>query len=226
MTFSERDLSVGDYVYVWASGIHLQIRLEEAKGAVLVVMGVRVDGTKELIALAGGYRGSSQSWARGGCRRRGMRSRPRCWRWSPRLVERVERGLPRITRRQRCWGHDTANCRGSLSKLVQPVAKVIQVIYNAVDKEHAAAAVKAFAKQYGARFPKVVKMIVDGEDELLAFYDLPAEHWVHLRIADPIELTFAIVCLWVKVTKGAGSRAAGWWWSSSSSSPPRSAGVP
>lgn len=80
-----------------------------------------------------------------------------------------------------------------------------QDIYNAEDKEHAAAAVKAFARQYGAKFPK----IVDDEDELLAFYDFPAEHWIHLRTTNPIEPTFATVRLRTKVTKGAGSRAAG-----------------
>lgn len=113
------------------------------------------------------------------------------------------------TRHQRCWVHKTANCLDSLPKSAQPAAKkAIQDIYNAEDKEHAAAAVKAFAKQYGAKFPKAVKKIVDDEDELLAFYDFPAEHWIHLRTTNPIESTFATVRLRKKVTKGAGSRAA------------------
>ncbi|WP_256223734.1 transposase [Streptomyces sp. ok210] len=81
-------------------------------------------------------------------------------------------------------------------------------IYNAEGKEHAAKAVKAFAQQYGAKFPKAVKKITDDEDELLAFYDFPAEHWIHLRTTNPIESTFATVRLRAKVTKGAGSRAA------------------
>ncbi len=110
---------------------------------------------------------------------------------------------------QRCWVHKTANCLDSLPKSAQPAAKkAIQDIYNAEDKEHAAEAVKAFAKQYGAKFPKAVKKIVDDEDELLAFYDFPAEHWIHLRTTNPIESTFATVRLRTKVTKGAGSRAA------------------
>ncbi|WP_425839333.1 IS256 family transposase [Streptomyces fractus] len=210
-TFSERDLSATDYVYVWADGIHLRIRLEEAKAAVLVVMGVRADGTKELIAMADGYRESSESWASlmRDCQRRGMRA--------PVLAvgdgalgfwHALNEVFPE-TRHQRCWVHKTANCLDSLPKSAQPAAKkAIQDIYNAEDKEHAAAAVKAFAKQYGAKFPKAVKKIVDDEDQLLAFYDFPAEHWIHLRTTNPIESTFATVRLRTRVTKGAGSRAA------------------
>ncbi|MGW7489398.1 IS256 family transposase [Streptomyces sp. NPDC054786] len=209
--FGERDLSVTDYVYVWADGIHLRIRLEEAKAAVLVIMGVRTDGTKELIAMADGYRESSESWASllRDCQRRGMRA--------PVLAvgdgalgfwNAVNEVFPQ-TRHQRCWVHKTANCLDSLPKSAQPAAKkAIQDIYNAEDKEHAAAAVKAFAKQYGAKFPKAVKKVADDEDELLAFYDFPAEHWIHLRTTNPIESTFATVRLRTKVTKGAGSRVA------------------
>ncbi|MFE4415813.1 IS256 family transposase [Streptomyces sp. NPDC056821] len=209
--FGERDLSATDYVYVWADGIHLRIRLEEAKAAVLVVMGVRADGTKELIAMADGYRESSESWASllRDCQRRGMRA--------PVLAvgdgalgfwNAINEVFPE-TRHQRCWVHKTANCLDSLPKSAQPAAKkAIQDIYNAEDREHAAKAIAAFAKQYGAKFPKAVKKIVDDEAELLAFYDFPAEHWIHLRTTNPIESTFATVRLRTKVTKGAGSRAA------------------
>lgn len=108
------------------------------------------------------------------------------------------------TRHQRCWVHKTANCLDSLPKSAQPAAKkAIQDIYNAEDREHAAKAIAAFAKQYGAKFPKAVKKIVDDEAELLAFYDFPAEHWIHLRTTNPIESTFATVRLRTKVTKGA-----------------------
>ncbi|MGW1354405.1 IS256 family transposase [Streptomyces sp. NPDC002409] len=208
---SERDLSATDYVYVWADGIHLRIRLEEAKAAVLVVMGVRADGTKELIAMTDGYRESAESWAGllRDCQRRGMRA--------PVLAvgdgalgfwNALNEVFPE-TRHQRCWVHKTANCLDSLPKSAQPAAKkAIQDIYNAEDREHAAAAVKTFAKQYSAKSPKAVKKIVDDEDELLAFYDFPAEHWIHLRTTNPVESTFATVRLRTKVTKGAGSRAA------------------
>lgn len=104
--------------------------------------------------------------------------------------------------------HKTASVLDSRPKSAQPAAKkAIQEIYNAEDREHAAVAVKAFAKQYGAKFPKAVKKIVDDEAELLAFHDFPAEHWIHLRTTNPIESAFETVRLRTKVTRGAGSRA-------------------
>ncbi|MFF3342751.1 IS256 family transposase [Streptomyces flavidovirens] len=209
--FQDRDLSATDYVYVWADGVHLRIRLEEAKAAVLVLMGVRADGTKELIAMTDGYRESSEAWAGllRDCARRGMRA--------PVLAvgdgalgfwNALHEVFPE-TRHQRCWVHKTANVLDALPKSAQPAAKrAIQEIYNAEDKEHAARAIAAFAKQYGAKYPKVVKRITDEEEDLLAFFDFPAEHWIHLRTTNPIESTFATVRLRTKVTKGAGSRAA------------------
>ena len=209
--FGERDLSEADYVYVWADGIHLKVRLEQAKACVLVLMGVRADGTKELIAMADGYRESSESWANllRDAARRGMRA--------PVLAvgdgalgfwKALAEVFP-ATRPQRCWVHKTANVLDSLPKSAQPAAKkAIQDIYNAEDRDHAARAVEAFAKQYSPKFPKAVKKITDDEDELLAFYEFPAEHWIHLRTTNPIESTFATVRLRTKVTRGAGSRAA------------------
>ncbi|MEU2509676.1 IS256 family transposase [Streptomyces sp. NPDC007863] len=210
-TFMDRDLSATDYVYVWADGVHLRIRLEEAKAAVLVMVGVRADGSKELIAMTDGYRESSEAWAglMRDCARRGMRA--------PVLAvgdgalgfwNALNEVFPE-TRHQRCWVHKTANVLDALPKSAQPAAKrAIQEIYNAEDKEHAAKAIAAFAKQYGAKYPKVVKRLTDDEEELLAFFDFPAEHWIHLRTTNPIESTFATVRLRTKVTKGAGSRAA------------------
>ncbi|MFB6711738.1 IS256 family transposase [Streptomyces sp. NPDC056237] len=210
--FMDRELSATDYVYVWADGVHLRIRLEEAKAAVLVLMGVRADGTKELIAMTDGYRESSEAWAGllRDCARRGMRA--------PVLAvgdgalgfwNALSEVFP-DTRHQRCWVHKTANVLDALPKSAQPAAKrAIQEIYNAEDKEHAARAVRDFERAYGAKYPKVVKRITDDEDELLAFFDFPAEHWIHLRTTNPIESTFATVRLRTKVTRGAGSRAAG-----------------
>ncbi|MET9683815.1 IS256 family transposase [Streptomyces coeruleorubidus] len=209
--FMDRDLSAADYIYVWADGVHLRIRLEEAKAAVLVMVGVRADGTKELIAMTDGYRESSEAWAAlmRDCARRGMRA--------PVLAvgdgalgfwNALHEVFPE-TRHQRCWVHKTANVLDALPKSAQPAAKrALQEIYNAEDKEHAARAIAAFAKQYGAKYPKVVKRIADDEEELLAFFDFPAEHWIHLRTTNPIESTFATVRLRTKVTKGAGNRAA------------------
>ncbi|WP_078917136.1 IS256 family transposase [Streptomyces sp. NRRL S-813] len=209
--FGERDLSATDYVYVWADGIHLRIRLAEGKSCVLVVMGVRADGTKELIAMADGYRESAESWAGllRDCARRGMRA--------PVLAvgdgalgfwKALAEVFPEA-RHQRCWVHKTANVLNAIPKSAQPSArKALQDIYNAEDREHAVKAVAAFEKTYGAKWLKAVKKITDDIDELLAFYDFPAEHWVHLRTTNPIESTFATVRLRTKVTRSAGSAAA------------------
>ncbi|MFI2636593.1 IS256 family transposase [Streptomyces collinus] len=209
--FMDRDLSEVDYVYVWADGIHLNVRLEEAKACVLVLIGVRADGSKELVALKDGYRESGESWADllRDCARRGMRA--------PALA--VDdgalgfwRALAEVfpaTREQRCWVHKTANVLDSMPKSAQPGAKrAIQDIYNAEDRDHAEAAIKTFTQLYGAKFPKAVKKITDDQDQLLAFYDFPAEHWIHLRTTNLIESTFSTVRLRTKVTRGAGSRTA------------------
>ncbi|MGW1621143.1 IS256 family transposase [Streptomyces sp. NPDC002172] len=209
--FMDRDLAEVDYVYVWADGIHLNVRLEEAKACVLVLIGVRADGSKELVALKDGYRESGESWAdlMRDCARRGMRA--------PVLAVGdgalgFWKALAEVfpdTREQRCWVHKTANALDSMPKSAQPGAKkAIQDIYNAEDKQHAEAAITTFAQLYGAKFPKAVKKITDDQDQLLAFYDFPAEHCIHLRTTNPIESTFATVRLRTKVTRGAGSRAA------------------
>ncbi|MFD8463476.1 IS256 family transposase, partial [Streptomyces antimycoticus] len=209
--FMDRDLAEVDYVYVWADGIHLNVRLEEAKACVLVLIGVRADGSKELVALKDGYRESGESWADllRDCARRGMRA--------PILAVGdgalgFWKALAEVfpdTREQRCWVHKTANVLDSMPKSAQPGAKkAIQDIYNAEDRDHAEAAIKTFVQLYGAKFPKAVKKITDDQQELLAFYDYPAEHWIHLRTTNPIESTFSTVRLRTKVTRGAGSRTA------------------
>jgi transposase-like protein len=174
-------------------------------------MGVRVDGTKELIAIAEGLRESTESWADllRDCRRRGMRD--------PMLVVGdgamgLWRALAEVfpqARHQRCWVHKIRNVSNALPKSAQPGAKkALQEIYNAEDRAHAEKAVTAFEKTYGAKWPKATAKITGEVDELLAFYDFPAEHWVHLRTTNPIESTFSTVKLRTKVTRGAGSPAA------------------
>lgn len=114
------------------------------------------------------------------------------------------------TAEQRCWVHRTANVLGALPKSAHPGAKKhLAEIYNAEDKTHATAAAKTFAAAYETKFPKAIAKIVDDLDMLLAFYDYPAEHWVHLRTTNPIESTFATVRHRTRVTQGPGSRAAG-----------------
>jgi transposase-like protein len=210
--FGNRDLSTVDYVYVWADGIHVNIRLDEEKLCLLVMVGVRVDGTKELIALSEGYRESTGSWADllRDCARRGMRAPVLAVGdgalgfWSA-----LKEVFP-TTRTQRCWFHKIGNVLSALPKSAHPGAKrALAEIWNAEDRDHARRAVAAFKLAYGAKFGKAVAKITDDLDELLAFYDFPAEHWVHLRTTNPIESTFATVRHRTKVTKGPGSKAAG-----------------
>ncbi|MFL6072057.1 MAG: IS256 family transposase [Mycobacteriales bacterium] len=209
--FQARDLCRTDFVYVWADGVHLKVRLDQAKACVLVMVGVRADGSKELIALDEGYRESGESWANllRDCSRRGMRAPILAVGDGALGFWKALREVFPETREQRCWVHKTANVLDALPKSAQPAAKnALADICNAEDMERAAAAIKAFARQYSAKFPKAVAKVVDDEDVLLAFYDYPAEHWIHLRTTNPIESTFSTVWLRTKVTRGAGSRAA------------------
>jgi len=211
-TFAARDLAGVDYVYLWADGVHVNIRLEEHKLCLLVMIGVRADGRKELVALADGYRESAESWADllRDCKRRGMTA-PVLAAGDGALGFWAALGevFPQ-TRAQRCWFHKIANVLGSLPKSAHPAAKkALAEIWNAEDKDHAVAAVKEFTATYGVKYDKAVAKVADDLEELLAFYDFPAEHWVHLRTTNPIESTFATVRHRTKVTKGPGSRAAG-----------------
>jgi transposase-like protein len=210
--FAARDLSGVDYVYCWVDGIHVNIRLEEHKLCLLVVIGVRADGTKELVTLADGYRESTESWADllRDAKRRGMRSPVLAVGDGALGFWGALREVFGETREQRCWFHKTGNVLAALPKSAHPTAKkALAEIWGAEDKTHALAAVKTFGELFGAKFPKAVAKIADDADELLAFYDYPAEHWVHLRTTNPIESTFATVRHRTKVTRGPGSRAAG-----------------
>src|SRR5262245_6702572 len=210
--FGQRDLSTVDYVYLWADGVHLGVRLEEEKLCLLVMIGVRIDGTKELVALAEGYRESAGSWADllRDCKRRGMRAPILAIGDGALGFWTALREVFPATREQRCWFHKIGNVLSALPKSAHPAAKkALAEIWNAEDREHARRAVAAFKLAYGAKFAKAVDKITDDLDELLAFYDFPAEHWIHLRTTNPIESTFATVRHRTKVTKGPGSKAAG-----------------
>ena len=210
--FAGRDLSAVDYVYLQAGGIHVNIRLEEHKLCLLVMTGVRADGRKELIALADGYRESAESWADllRDCARRGMRAPVfAAGDGAPGFWSALREVFPE-TREGRCWFCKTASVLAALPRSAHPGAKkALAGIWGAGDKARARAAVKAFEAACGAKFPKAVAKITDDPDELLAFYDYPAGHWVHLRTTSPIESAFATVRHRTKVTKGPGSRAAG-----------------
>jgi len=210
--FATRDLSRVDYVYLWADGIHVNIRLEEHQLCLLVLIGVRADGRKELVALADGYRESVESWADllRDAARRGMRAPVLAVGDGALGFWGALREVFPATREQRCWFHKIANCLGALPKSAHRGAKkALAEIWNAEDRCHALDAVRAFEAAYGAKFPKAVAKIINDRDELLAFYDFPVQHWVHLRTTNPIESTFATVRHRTKITRGPGSRAAG-----------------
>src|SRR5690625_635752 len=211
-SFNERSLADTDYVYVWVDGIHLKVRLEQDKVCLLVMIGVRADGTKELIALADGFRESNESWADllRDAKRRGMRARVRAGGAGPRGFWGARRHVSPATREQRCWFHKTGNVLSALPKSAHPGAKkALAEITGAENRQQAEQAARAFAADYGAKWPKAVAKITDELDVLLEFYNYPAEHWIHPRTTTPIESAFATVRLRQRVTKGPGSRAAG-----------------
>jgi putative transposase len=210
--FAHRSLKDVDYVYLWADGIHFNVRLEEARLCALVIVGVRADGTKELVSISDGHRESTESWADvlRGLKRRGMTT--------PVLAAgdgalgfwgALGEVFP-DTIHQRCWVHKMANVMNALPKSAQPAARAaLAEIRDAEDKDHAGKALDQFVKDYEVKWLKATEKMTKDRDALLAFFDFPAEHWIHLLTTNPIESTFATVRLRTKVTKGPGSRAAG-----------------
>ena len=162
--------------------------------------------------MADGFRESAESWADllRDAKRRGMTAPVLAVGDGALGFWKAVRDVFPETAEQRCWFHKLGNVLSALPKSAQPAAKkALAEIYNAEDKTHAQAAAKAFAAEFGVKWPKAAAKITDDLDVLLAFYDYPAEHWVHLRTSNPIESTFATVRLRTRVTKGPGSRAAG-----------------
>ena len=209
--WSERSLSDVDYVYMWADGVHFNIRLEEDRLCCLVIVGVRPDGTKELVALADGYRESTGSWAEvlRGLRDRGLSAPVLAVGDGALGFWGALREVFPATKEQRCWVHVTANTLDALPKRLHADAKsALQAIYSSPTRTAAVEAVKRFADTF-SDFQKAVVKITGNLDVLLAYYDFPTEHWVHLRTTNPIESTFSTVRLRTKVTRGAGSRKAG-----------------
>jgi len=199
-------------VYIWADGIHFNVRLEEARLCALVIVGVRADGTKELVAITDGHRESTDSWADvlRDLKRRGMRAPMVAVGDGALGFWAALRTVWPETTEARCWVHKVANCLNALPKSVQPTARrMLAEIRDAEDREHALGAIDAFAGEFAVKWPKAVAKFVHDAVPLLAFYDFPAEHWIHLKTTNPIESTFATVRLRTKVTKGPGSRAAG-----------------
>jgi len=210
--FRTRHLGFCRYAYLFIDGVHVSVRLgEDPKLCLLVVIGVREDGEKELLAVEDGYRESTESWAEvfRGMKRRGLSS--------PKLVVgdgalgawAALRDVFPEAEEQRCWVHKTANVLDALPKRLQPRAKtLLHEMAEAPTRKDAKLALEVFREEYGAKYPKAVEKLDKDWKPLTAFYDYPAEHWRHLRTTNPIESSFATVKLRTRVTKGAGSKAA------------------
>ena len=209
--FAGRDLSGVDYAYMWAGGIHVNIRLEEHKLCLLVMIGVRADGRKELIALADGYRESAESRADllRDCARRGMRAPVLAAGDGALGFRGALREVFPQTKEQRCWFHKTGNVLAALPRSAHPGAKkALAEIWGAEDKDHARAAAKAFEAAYGAKFPKAAEKITDDPGPAAGVLRLPRRA-LGASAHDQPESTFATVRHRTKITKGPGSRAAG-----------------
>jgi putative transposase len=209
----KRPLDATGYTYIWADGVHFGIRLEEDKRlAALVIIGVRPDGRKEVLALEDGYRESTESWTTllRDLKRRGLPA--------PKLAVAdgalgfwaALRDIYPETDEQRCWVHKLANVLDKLPKRLQPRAKShLHEIMRAPDRPTARAELVRFQEEYEAKYPKAVACLTKDTDRLFTFMDYPGAHWIHLRSTNAIESTFATVKARTRVTKGAGSRDAG-----------------
>jgi putative transposase len=210
--WSGRSLKGKEYVYVWADGVHFNIRLEEDRQCILVLMGATADGRKELIAITDGFRESEQSWKAlllDG-KARGLVIDPKLATGDGALGfwKAIGQVYP-STREQRCWVHKTANVLDKLPKRLQPEAKEkLHQIWMAETRAQADQAFDLFLETYQAKYPKATDCLAKDRSVLFTFYDFPAEHWIHLRTTNPVESTFATVRLRHRRTKGNGSRLA------------------
>ena len=207
-----RSLSGKHYVYIWVDGIYFNVRLEESRPCLLVIIGALADGTKEVIGIYDGHRESKESWkeALHDLKRRGVSIEPSLAIGDGALGfwAAVEEVFP-STRQQRCWVHKTVNVLDKMSKSVHGHAKMlIHEMYMAPTKEKGLKAFDAFMKSYEAKYPKACECLKKDKDQLFTFYDFPAEHWQHIRTTNPIESTFATVRHRTRQTKGCGSRIA------------------
>lgn len=212
-SFGTRDLSEVDYVYVWADGVHVNVRLgEQDRICLLVLIGARPDGTKELIGVEDGYRESQESWAEvlRGLKRQGMRAPALATGDGALGFWAAVRDVWPETRAQRDWVHRMANVLDKLPKRIQAKARdALREIRGAPTREAALQEMGQFEEVYGAKYPKAVTSLRRDQDALLTFYDFPAEHWKHIQTSNPIESSFATVRLRQRITKGPGSRKRG-----------------
>ena len=208
--WQRRDLSGKHYVYFWVDGVYFQARLEQAKQCFLVIIGADEAGNKELVGLWDGFRESEQSWAELllDLKSRGLTIGPKLATGDGALgFWKALRKVYGATRQQRCWVHKTANVLNKLPKTLQPQAKQrLHQIWMAEGRVGAEKAFDLFVDSYQAKYPKAAECLAKDRDALLAFYEFPAEHWVHIRTSNPIESTFATVRLRTAKTRGCLSR--------------------
>lgn len=210
--WSKRSLAGKEYVYVWADGIYSNVRLEDDRVCLLVLIGVTKEGQKELLAVEAGHRESEESWkdVLRDLKRRGLAITPKLAVGDGALGfwAALRKEWP-STREQRCWVHKTANVLDKLPKTLQPQAKAkLHEIWMAPTRAAAITAFDHFREDYSAKYPKATDCLKKDRDELLTFYDFPAEHWKHIRTTNPIESTFATIRLRHRRTKGNGTRKA------------------
>lgn len=207
--FHNRSLAGRDYVYVWADGVHFNVRLEDDRLCTLVMIGARPDGTKELLAVEDGYRESTESWKEllQDLKRRGMQAPMVAVGDGALGFWAAVRAVWPETREQRDWCHKMANVLDKLPKRLQGKAKrILRDAMNAETKDEASEYIDIFEATFSPKYEKAVKCLTKDRDNMLTFFDFPAEHWKHLRTSNPIESAFSTVRLRQRVTKGAGTR--------------------
>jgi putative transposase len=209
--WSKRSLSGKQYVYIWADGIYFGVRLEDARQCILVIIGANSEGKKELLGIADGYRESEESWKELllDLKQRGLSIEPKLATGDGGLG--FWKALPQVfgsTRAQRCWKHKTANVLNKLPQALQAKAKAnLNQISLAESRAAAEQAFDHFLLSYEAKYPKATECLAKDRDELLTFFDFPAEHWQHIRTTNPIESTFSTVRLRTTKTRGCVSRS-------------------
>lgn len=209
-TWTKRSLAEKRYVYWWADGIHFNIRGDNARSCILVIIGVTETGHKEFVAIEEGLRESEQSWLEmmNGIKARGLTLGPELAVGDGALG--FWKALTKVfgeTRHQRCWVHKTANVLNKLPKASQAKAKdKLHQIWMAETRDAATKAFDSFLATYDDKYPKAAECLKKDREKLLAFYDFPAQHWAHIRTTNPIESTFATVRLRTAKTRGCVSR--------------------
>jgi transposase-like protein len=212
MQWKSRDLSHKNYVYFWVDGVYFNVRLEDDRSCILVIIGADRHGNKELVAICDGFRESKLSWREMllDLKQRGLSFAPKLATGDGGLGFWAALGevFPE-TRRQRCWVHKTVNILDKMPKSIQAKAKsMIHEMYMAATKEGALKAYDHFIETFDPKYPKAVECLKKDKEDLFTFYDFPATHWIHIRTTNPIESTFATVRLRTVKTKGCGSRIA------------------